>query len=167
MNTSRKLKKYPKGLRAREQRSKTVHYYYESPKAVQRTEVALGSDFQIALAKRAMLLMKFESLDSGSRSDFQFISKLYLEAYVPTLPAYDQGEVRKSLVRLQLYFKDHQLTFCSNTISEYKTHYLNSRGSNAKIRGTREWTLLWVILRWVSEFEQMTSQTMFHVDFNG
>lgn len=152
----KKVPKYPVGLRARVQRSHVVHYYYEAPRVPQRKEVALGKDFQEALVKRAKLLLNFEYIDSKNRSDFHFISRLYLEVCVPTLDPHDQVEVRKSIQRLQIYFREQQLTFCERTISENKASYLANRGSKAHIRGGREWTLLWVILRWMAKLERMT-----------
>lgn len=156
-----KVPKYPNGLRARVQRSHVVHYYYEAPRGLQRKEVALGKDFLKALVKRAKLLLNFEDIDSRRRADFHFISRLYLEACVPTLDPYDQIEVLKSILRLQIYFTKHQLPFCKQTICENKATYLSNRGSNAQIRGGREWTLLWVILRWVSELERMATTPNF------
>lgn len=155
--TPRKVQSYPVGLRVRIQRSGVVHYYYEAPRSKHRAEVSLGKDFREALLKRAKLLLNFEHIDSNNRTDFQFISRLYLEACVPTLDTYDQARVRESINRLQIYFCENRLTLCEQTVSQNKTPYLASRGSKAQIRGGREWTLLWVILSWVKELEQLST----------
>lgn len=148
---SRKVPNYPKGLRARKQRTGEVYYYYEQPSSPERKEVALGSNYSSALMKRAKLLLNVEQIKSDKWSDFHLVSVLYMEARVPLEERRVQIEVRKSIERLQSYFSTLQLSFCESTIVDGKTAYLDYRGSSSRFRAGREWTLLWIILRWVSE----------------
>lgn len=137
-------------MRARVQRSGEMFYYFEPPLSPGRKEHALGSDFKMALFQRAKILLGITSIDPGMLSDFLFVSSLYLEAVVPTQEIPDRDQNRKCIERLQRFFSDNQLYFDMPTITGYKTLYFAWRGSRARIRSQREWSLLSVISKWIS-----------------
>ena len=145
--------KLPRGMRLRVQRSGAIFYYYEPPLSQQRQEVALGSDFQLALLQRARILMNFENIDSHKLSDFWFCSNIYLEVNIPTQEPHTQRENRKCIEYLQKYFEVHQLPLSTETINNNCAAYAAWRGEATPIRSGREWSLLRVILKWVSALE--------------
>ena len=153
LNSKRPKPKLPRGMRVRVQRSGAVFYYYEPTHSQRRQEVALGNDYPTALLQRAKLLMNFKCVDSHKVSNFQFVSSLFLEVNLPTQEPHDQIENRKCIDRLEKYFCDHQLSFSKQTISDHKTAYQTWRGNTARTRSQREWSLLWVILKWISELK--------------
>lgn len=150
INPTRNKRRLPRGMRARLQRSGEMFYYFEPSLSPGRKELALGSDFKMALLHRAKILLGITSIGPGMLSDFLFVSSLYLEAVVPTQEIHDRDENRKCIERLQRYFSDNQLCFDMPTIIGCKTFYMEWRGSLARIRSQREWSLLSVLLKWTS-----------------
>lgn len=148
--STRKKHRLPRGMRARIQTSGAVFFYFEPAQSPGRKEHALGSDFQKALVLRAQLLLDFTSIDPSLREDFNFVSTLYLETVVPTQDVRYGDENRKCVERLQRFFSDNQICFNAQNIAGYKISYLAWRGSRARVRSKREWSLLSVILKWIT-----------------
>lgn len=133
-------------LRARQQRSGTVHYFLELPSNVQRVEIALGPDVEIALKKRAKLLFAHFSTSSGPSASYELILDWYRTIVVPTLAAAQKNENVKSIERLTAFLGESG--FGARDISKFESEYLKWRDSRLTLRARSEISLFFKIIRW-------------------
>ncbi|WP_455884699.1 tyrosine-type recombinase/integrase [Pseudomonas spelaei] len=128
-------------LRKRKQRSGTTYYYYDLG-GTPRKEIALGSDYGMAIVEYAKLEKSRAS--SALVQDvltFAYVANIYMLEVVPTKGLATQKDNARELKQLLKFFDDPPAPL-EAIEPQHVVQYLRQRGKAAPVRANREKALL-------------------------
>lgn len=128
-------------LRKRIQRSGTTYYYYDTG-GTPRKEIALGSDYGLAIIEYA----KLEQSRTASALvqevlTFAYVASLYMAEVAPTKAPASQKDNIRELKQLLLFFNDPPAPL-ESIEPQHVRQYLRYRSKTAPVRANREKALL-------------------------
>lgn len=150
-------------LRARKQRAGVVYFYLELPNNLPRVEIALGSDIELALKKRAEILFSHFFNSSGPSASYELILDSYRTIVVPTFATAQKNENFKSIERLTAFL--HQTVFGAKGVSKFEAEYRKWRDCRLSLRARSEVSLFLKIIRWHQDMLKSASPSAPTPDF--
>ena len=132
-------------FRARQQKSGVVHYYYDKG-GKPRKEIALGSDYGLAIKKWAEL-ERATDIPLPAVLTFRHVADAYRREAIPLKADRTQRDNHKELNKLLEFFDDPPGPFDAIEPVHIKK-FLRWRGKTAKVRAQREKALLSHLWNW-------------------